>query len=172
MAVRLRPIREGDLPLLARLATEREFSAPYEWHGFRSPDSWRKRLEEDGFLGKDPRELAVVGDDDAILGIVSWRDPKLFGRVGRMWEMGVVLAPEHRGRGVGTAAQRLLVEYLFETTPRHRICAWTEVDNVAEQRALEKVGFRREGVLRQVGWRGGARRDVVAYGLLRDDPRG
>ncbi len=167
--VHLRPLREDDLTFLARLSTERDFSAPFQWGGFKSPDGWRKRLEDDGFLGKDPRELAVAGSDDAIVGLVSWRDPKLFGREGRMWEIGAIVAPEHRGRGVGTVAQRLLVDYLFETTTRHRIVANTEVDNAAERRALERVGFRLEGVLRQTGWREGAWRDVAVYGLLRED---
>jgi RimJ/RimL family protein N-acetyltransferase len=34
---------------------------------------------------------------------------------------------------------------------------------------LEKAGFTREGVLRQVAWRDGAWRDGVVYGILRDD---
>ena len=80
-----------------------------------------------------------------------------------------MLAPEFRGQGAGTAAQRLLVEYLFDTTLVHRLCAYTEPDNVAEQRSLEKCGFRREGVLREAGFRGGQWRDAVVYGCLRDD---
>jgi RimJ/RimL family protein N-acetyltransferase len=81
------------------------------------------------------------------------------------------LFPEHRGRGIGTEAQRQLVDYLFLTTPVHRLHAGTEVDNIAEQRALEKVGSRREGVARGLYFRDGAWRDSVMYGLLRDDPR-
>ncbi|MGH3733570.1 MAG: GNAT family N-acetyltransferase [Acidimicrobiales bacterium] len=49
---------------------------------------------------------------------------------------------------MGTEAQRHLVDYLFRTTTAHRLEAATEMDNLAEQRALEKVGFRREGVMR------------------------
>ena len=52
----------------------------------------------------------------------------------------------------------------------HRIWAGTEVDNIAEQRALEKAGFTREGVTRGAGWRDGTWRDGVIYGLLRTDP--
>ncbi|HEV3353229.1 MAG TPA: GNAT family protein, partial [Acidimicrobiales bacterium] len=63
----------------------------------------------------------------------------------------------------------LLAEHLFATTPAHRLVALTEADNVAEQRSLEKCAFRREGLLRQGGFRGGAWRDVVVYGRLRDD---
>jgi RimJ/RimL family protein N-acetyltransferase len=71
---------------------------------------------------------------------------------------------------VGTTAQRLLVEYLFDNTPAHRLEAYTEVENVAEQRALEKVGFEREGVRRAAHFRAGAWRDSILYALLRDRP--
>jgi RimJ/RimL family protein N-acetyltransferase len=58
---------------------------------------------------------------------------------------------------------------LFATTTTHRLEAGTEVDNVAEQRALEKAGCRREGVMRGVTFRAGSWRDGVLYGLTRDD---
>ena len=54
-------------------------------------------------------------------------------------------------------------------TTAHRIEADTEAENVAEQRALEKAGFTREGVMRGVFWRDGAWRDGVIYSLLRTD---
>ena len=59
---------------------------------------------------------------------------------------------------------------MFAHTLVHRIWAATEVENVAEQRALEKAGFTREGTLRGAGWRDGAWRDGVSYSLLRTDP--
>ena len=68
---------------------------------------------------------------------------------------------------MGTIAQRLLVQYLFDTTPAHRLEAYTEVANIAEQRALEKIGFEREGVLRGTIFRAGKWRDNIVYALLR-----
>ena len=52
-----------------------------------------------------------------------------------------------------------------------RLEADTETGNIAEQRALEKSGFTREGVLRSTVFRDGQWRDVVRYRLLRDDHR-
>jgi RimJ/RimL family protein N-acetyltransferase len=79
------------------------------------------------------------------------------------------MLPEHRGRGLGTAAQRVLVEHLWTTTQVHRIQARTEAENIAEQRALEKIGFEREGRMREVLYRAGRWRDGLMYGLLRPD---
>ena len=89
---------------------------------------------------------------------------------GFSWEIGIALLPQARGRGYGTQAQRLLAQYLFAHTTVHRIWAGTEVGNIAEQRALEKAGFAREGVVRGAGWRDGTWRDGVIYSLLRTDP--
>jgi RimJ/RimL family protein N-acetyltransferase len=61
----------------------------------------------------------------------------------------------------------LLVQYLFDTRPVHRLEAYTEVDNLAEQHALEKSGFVREGVLRELFFRDGAWRSSVVYAQLR-----
>ena len=45
--------------------------------------------------------------------------------------------------------------------------AWTDVVDLAEQRALEKARFVREGVLRSAVWRGGQGKDSVIYSMLR-----
>jgi len=170
-SVELRPFVDADLELFRRFATDPAFSLPFEWSGFASHQALRRRFEQDGFLEEDPHFLAVAeaGAKEEALGWVMWRDPLLFGRKGWVWEIGVLLAPEHRGRGVGTAAQQRLVEYLFETTTVHRLCANTEPENLAEQRCLEKCGFRQEGLLRQAGFRGGRWRDVLVYARLRGD---
>jgi RimJ/RimL family protein N-acetyltransferase len=116
-------------------------------------------------MGPDESWLVVTLQEVSYAGSVNWRPQGPFGN----YEIGIVLLPEYRGRGIGTEAQRLLVEYLFRHSLAHRLQAGTEVDNLAEQRALEKVGFRREGVMRGVHFRAGQWRDGVMYGLLRDD---
>ncbi len=77
------------------------------------------------------------------------------------------MAPEFRGRGYGSAAQRLLVRYLFAHTQVNRVQAETEITNIAEQRALENAGFTREGVKRGATFRVGRWHDEVVYSVLR-----
>ena len=74
-----------------------------------------------------------------------------------------------RGRGYGTRAQRLLAEYLFAHTQLNRVEAETETGNLAEQRALEKADFTREGILRGACFRDGHWRDMVSYSMIRSD---
>ncbi len=116
------------------------------------------------------RLLVVDAGTGERLGMVSWHVEMYGPTVGCVaWNIGIGLLPSARGRGVGTLAQRLLVEHLFATTPYGRIEAGTDAENIAEQRALEKAGLRREGVIRGAHTRGGVRRDMVSYGILRTD---
>src|SRR6185503_20615325 len=78
---------------------------------------------------------------------------------------GIELIPEARGKGYGTEAQAQLVAYLFATTEVNRVEAGTDIDNLPEQRSLEKAGLRREGVMRGSQFRRGAYRDLVVYGI-------
>jgi RimJ/RimL family protein N-acetyltransferase len=88
------------------------------------------------------------------------------------WNIGVALVPEARGQGHGTEAQAQVADYLFANTPVNRVEAQTDTDNIAEQRSLEKAGFRREGVARGSQFRAGAYHDLVTYARLRGDPPG
>jgi len=77
-----------------------------------------------------------------------------------------------RGRGIGTAAQALLVDHLFEHTRAERIQATTDLDNAAEVAAVKRVGFQVEGQIRRAQWRGGSCHDQPLMSLLRDEWHG
>ncbi|MFD8568450.1 GNAT family N-acetyltransferase [Streptomyces sp. NPDC059639] len=124
-------------------------------------------LAQDGLLSAEGGQLMAVAGGDR-LGFVAWRKATT-SRSSYCWNIGAQLLSEARGRGVGTQAQRLLTRYLFAHTQVVRLEADTERGNIAEQRALEKSGFTREGVQRSFVFRDGQWRDVVRYSLLRDD---
>jgi len=134
--VRLRPVEERDLEDLGRIDTDSSVSEPFEWRGFRDPRSRRRRWEEDGYLGDEASLLIVAAPDGAFAGIVSWTQIETSGPRGGCFRIGILLFPQHRGHGVGTSAQRRLADHLFATTLANRLEATTEVDNIAEQRAL------------------------------------
>jgi [ribosomal protein S5]-alanine N-acetyltransferase len=85
----------------------------------------------------------------------------------RAGHIGYWCAAEARGRGVVTRALRLLSLYGFEELGLQRLELITDPDNVASQRVAEKVGYRREGVLRShLDHPDGRRRDSVMFSLL------
>ncbi|WP_433469733.1 GNAT family N-acetyltransferase [Spirillospora sp. CA-142024] len=165
--VELRPVAEEDLAAVERLRSDPELCGPFLWEGWHDPRRYRRRWEENRMLGEDLGNLAVAGGG-RFLGIVSYHRVPTTVRAW-CWSVGISLLPEARGRGAGSRAQRLLAEYLFAHTLAHRVQAETEVDNIAEQRALEKAGFTREGVMRGYSFRDGRYRDEVLYSILRTE---
>lgn len=72
-----------------------------------------------------------------------------------------------RGKGIGTAALRLLVDYVFSNFPnKNRIEATTRHDNYAMRKVLERAGFQKEAHYRQA-W--GDKQDAVGYAILRQE---
>ena len=173
-SVRLRAMQEGDLDLLT--AHETPESDPWNAFEIQASNRFQRRFAENGGIEHEHGLLVVDKVDEmgaTLIGSVSWHPVQHGPTVAcRALNIGISLFPAHRGQGHGSAAQRQLAEYLFGSRLVERLEATTDVDNIAEQRALERVGFTREGVLRHAQFRRGEWRDVVIYSLLRGDTTG
>jgi RimJ/RimL family protein N-acetyltransferase len=130
---------------------------------------WGERLPIEETAGVV--HVLVVDVDAVPSGVVSWHRTHYGPNAGSLaWNIGVALAVAARGRGVGALAQRLLARHLFTTTDLHRVEASCDVANVAEQRALQRAGFTREGVIRGAQYRAdGVHHDLVSYAVLRGE---
>ncbi|MDP9849957.1 GNAT family N-acetyltransferase [Streptosporangium lutulentum] len=84
----------------------------------------------------------------------------------RNGHLGISLLAEARGHGYAPDALRLLCDYAFRIRGLHRLGLETLATNTAMIAAAEKVGFRREGTLREHAWLAGAFVDEVLFGLL------
>ena len=159
MSVFLRAQRPEDLPLLTG------GDSPFADFGPTAPlfEPRPSALDGNG-------ALAVIADDGQLAGDVGWNWHK-WGptSASRCPMIGIWLRPQYRGRGIGSTAQAELARLLFAHTQTNRVDAHTEIDNVAEQRALEAAGFSREGVIRGALWRDGVHRDGCLYSILRGD---
>jgi RimJ/RimL family protein N-acetyltransferase len=81
--------------------------------------------------------------------------------------IGYWVASWARERGVCTRALRLLSRWALDELGLQRVELITDPDNVASQRCAERVGFRREGVMRaHLRHPDGRIRDSVMFGLL------
>lgn len=170
--VRLRDLTNDDADLLDTWAADRDMRGDFNDFGLEPSPVDREALAKGPFRNERNGELLIerIADGQPI-GSVSWH------RVGygpnsgsAAWNIGISLTTDARGRGYGAEAQRLLADYLFAATEFDRVEASTDVDNVAEQRSLEKAGFIREGLLRGAQERSGVRHDLVNYARLRSDP--
>ena len=84
-------------------------------------------------------------------------------------EVGYWLVDSARGRGLATKALHLFCSWAFRELPLARLEAIPEVENTQSHRVLERVGFKREGVLRSYQVVHGERRDMVMYSLLPEE---
>lgn len=86
-------------------------------------------------------------------------------------EIGYWLRSDLAGRGLMTEAASAVVEFGFTEMRLHRIELHAGIDNAASIRVAEKLGFRREGVVRERGLGAGGYYDMYVYGLLETDER-
>lgn len=163
---RLRGVRPEEVAVVTRWRAEP--ASEYEdLHGGAAPGRHDAHLER---APEGQGELAVTDGEDRLLGTVGWHQVVYGPNLGSAaLNIGISLRPPSRGQGHGTRAQRMLADYLFVTFPVHRVEASTDVTNAVEQRALERAGFTREGVLRGAQWRRGAWHDLASYARLRSD---
>jgi RimJ/RimL family protein N-acetyltransferase len=87
-------------------------------------------------------------------------------------EIGYGVGAEFQGRGVGTAVVRAFVKKIFAETSMRRLFALVAEENEPSCRLLERIGFVREGLLREHYLIHGKPVNEVYYGLLRREWRG
>lgn len=88
----------------------------------------------------------------------------------RTAELGIAIGEQDaRGRGLGTAAVRLLCDWGFNALDLNSIMLETYEWNIAGQKAYAKVGFREIGRRRQARYFAGRYWDVIFYDLLRNE---
>jgi RimJ/RimL family protein N-acetyltransferase len=164
--VRLRGVREDDLPRLARwemdpgrMATQSNWVIP------PSEAAARERI----------LKWSANQEDDTSFAIETLGDPaELVGNVGlwgarpkdRCATLGIALGREHIGRGYGTDAVRVIVGYGFREIGLHRIQLEVAPFNPAGIRAYEKAGFTEEGRLRESVLHDGRWYDQVLFSIL------
>ena len=86
-------------------------------------------------------------------------------------ELGYALGRAHWGQGYMNEALRALVSHAFEVMELRRLEADVDPRNAASIRTLEKLGFQREGFLRERWHVNGEIQDALFYGLLRREWR-
>lgn len=89
----------------------------------------------------------------------------------RCASLGYLLSRAHWGQGYLSEAMRVLLEHAFTKLGLNRVEADVNRCNTGSAAALEKLGFRHEGRLRERWIVGGRKYDTDAYGLLRHDWR-
>ncbi len=162
--VYFRPLEVEDLEVMQGYANDPENQQYVGLVGPMNRVTEREWLER---VGKKDGEVVfgiAAKEDDRLVGSCGLREMSLANRGA---DLGIMVGDARfQGKGYGTEAMRLLVAYGFETLNLNRIGLRVFANNPRAIRCYERVGFRREGVLREARWWAGRWWDVFQYGLL------
>ncbi len=170
--VYLRGIERHDLKLLHQLENDEELM---EWARFRpdntvSMEELEKRYEDE-LKGNSPtrRTFAVV--DKKTGKVAGWCSIRWWRAFYTTADVGLALAKEFRGKGIGAEVTRLLTGLAFDQYNMHKVELFTRADNQAMIRSAERNGFRVEGRIRETLYFNGKFHDGVQMGVLREEFR-
>ena len=164
--VGLRGWRADDVPALFALQSDPAGMRFWSYPPLTDLDQAKAVFErnERGAHAGDCLPWAIMrGGDDRLIGTCT-----LFAldRINRRALLGYALSREHWGNGYAQEAVRLALGFAFGALGLHRVEADVDPRNTASILLLERIGFAREGVLRE-RWRvGDDVQDSAIYGLL------
>jgi ribosomal-protein-alanine N-acetyltransferase len=165
----LRAFSEDDVPAIVRLADDPVVSR----NTLRIPHPY---TEEDARRWLSIQHEESEAGTGAVFALTAPEGGALMGACGlelfpehRRAELGYWLGRDFRGKGYATEAATAVVGWAFSELGLNRVSAARFGDNDASGRVLEKLGMRQEGLLRRHVFRGGEFRDMVMYGLLREE---
>jgi RimJ/RimL family protein N-acetyltransferase len=168
--IRLVPFAEEHLADVAEMIEDRDvlrFTRVPEPPPANFPRAWLARYVEGRRDGTREAFAIVDTTDGRFCGLAV--APRI-DRVTRTVELGYVVAPHARGRGVATAALRLLTRWAFTELHALRLELLISLDNEASKRVAENVGYVREGVLRSLHFKQDRWEDSEIWSRLPTDP--
>jgi RimJ/RimL family protein N-acetyltransferase len=124
----------------------------------------RARFERSGVLQDGAIDLAIDRDGVRIGEMQTYVPPTRELPPGA-YEVGIMLDEEERGRGYGTEAVQLFLGWLFDEQGATRVHMPTVESNTAMRTVLERLGFRSEGTVHDLGI------DFCFYCITRDEFR-
>ncbi|MDX6475177.1 MAG: hypothetical protein QOH95_688 [Gaiellaceae bacterium] len=167
-AIRLEPLTQADVPGLLALTADPEIR-----RFTRVPDGadeawvrgWIRRYEH-GWSEGDRAGFAIRGHDGDLLGFAALVELDLDTRES---EIGYMVAPAARGRGVASRAVRLLTEWGLDQLGLARLELRIDPANTASTKVAERAGYHLDGVLRSVHFKDGVRGDLGVWSRLGQD---
>jgi ribosomal-protein-alanine N-acetyltransferase len=167
-SLRVRIPRTGDAPALYRLASDAEVTRWFSWGPYVA------EAEAEAYLTRLPGQRERGEQLDLVvehlqagpigitgLGELSARD--------RRATIGTWLGRDWWGTGANRESKALMCHVAFALLGLERVGAYANVDHARSQRALQRLGFEREGMLRRFHRHHGRSLDVAVLSLLRDD---
>ncbi|GHO65205.1 N-acetyltransferase [Ktedonobacter sp. SOSP1-52] len=126
----------------------------------------KERLDQ---MYRDFRHILLgvaLKQDNTLIGVVGLKDINTLNQTAEFY---IKIDPSVQGRGYGTEATKLMIQYGFMELNLHRIQTQDMEENIGGWRADEKAGFQLEGTLREAILRFGTYHNVRVYSILRNE---
>jgi RimJ/RimL family protein N-acetyltransferase len=165
--LRLRPMSARDVPALYAIFGDPEVCRYWSRPAMPDESDAAALLAhiQRGFAERSLFQWGIaLRDGDGVIGTCTLHALEV---QHRRAEIGFALGRAHWGRGYIAEALPRLVSYAFSELALHRLEADADPRNAGSIRALERLGFQREGYLRERYHLLGELQDAVVFGLLR-----
>jgi ribosomal-protein-alanine N-acetyltransferase len=162
----LRYATGADVPRLFDLAADPAVTRFFSWGPYTTieqPESYVGSLAARRAAG-ELLDFLIVDPDDGPIGVTGLSE---VARRDRRATVGSWLGHRWWGSGANVEAKAMIAALAFERLGVERLTAWANTRNGRSQRALERIGFRREGVLNAWHRHGDRVHDVVIFGMVR-----
>jgi [ribosomal protein S5]-alanine N-acetyltransferase len=168
----LRPFTEADTDAIYAL-----MSNAYVLRYWDDPP-WNERAQAERFIANCKKmeqegsgvRLAIERNTDHMF--IGWCSLMKWDPAYRSAMIGYCLAEKAWGQGFATEATGAVLQWAFGTLDLNRVQSGADTRNKASERVLEKLGFVREGTLREDCIVNGEVSDTSVYGLLRREWKG
>ncbi len=136
----LRRVRNSDLPLLVQWSQSKESCGK-----FLSPEGFelhqlQQKLDSGVLWNSVEKFFIIERRDETPLGTIHYWQPS--GKCDTVTISIKIADSSQRNKGYGTEAQKFLLMYLFDKVRVRYVEMYTDIDNVAQQSCLRKLGFR------------------------------
>lgn len=167
----VRPLTEDDVPALFDIFSHPEVMRYWSYPALTDmtqAQDMLQRIQADYRNGNSVRLGIERRSDGVLLGTCALFS---FHAASHRAEIGYALGRPHWGAGYMHEALTALIDYAFTTLDLYRLEADIDPRNVGSARTLERLGFQKEGHLRERWIVNGEISDTVWYGLLRREWR-
>ena len=167
--LRLRPISDEDVDDFFEVYSNVEVMRYWSTPPLPSKEAARAQINEihEGFKNRQFMKWAVaLRSNDKLIGSVTLFHPDF---THRRVEVGYALGRAFWRQGYMQESLTALFNYAFDTLNFHRLEADVDPRNAASLSILERLGFQREGYLRERWHVDGEIQDAVFFGLLKPD---
>jgi diamine N-acetyltransferase len=163
--VRLRAVERVDLPTFVKWINDQEVTQFLELNppmSLEDEEKWFVNLQksEDKVFSIDTKEGKLIGNVGLMR--LNWKDRSVL--------IGIMIGEkEFWNQGYGTDAIETLLRYLFDELALNRVYLIADERNARALHCYEKLGFKKEGVLRQNRYKDGVYTNDVMMSLLKDE---